>query len=708
MMSAALPRDESKRLMRLRQLEVLDTAAEPLFDSLTRTASLVCDAPIALISLIDAGRQWFKSNVGLEGYSETPRDIAFCAHAILQAGVMEVPDAAIDERFAQNPLVTGQPGIRFYAGAPITLSDGLRIGTLCVIDRRARQLDNRQRQALAALADGVANALEQRLVALDRTAAHQRQVEIEQLAAEDRMRLSGIIEATRAGTWEWDVRTGDLRLNEYWAELIGFPLEELQPTTLETWQLHADPADWSRIVAELKAHLEGRTSILDCELRMIHRDGRPVWVNCRGRIISRSSDGSPLLVCGVIVDNSVRKEAEERLRDSEAFLDRTGWLAGVGGWEVDLETREFTFSDQTCRIHEVAPGYRPGMDEALSYYPPEARLKIEAAVRKAAIHGNDWDLDLPFVTAKGRHIWVRVMGTVEYVDGKPRWLIGAFQETTIRRQAMQALELSEGRFRKLFEHSLGLICTHDLAGNIISINPAAAHALDYSVADVMGRPFKEFVPPSQHEKFDRYLRRILANRTDSGIVQMIARDGSIHTWQYRNIVDDEGDEPYVIGYSQDITERLGYESRLRELSVRDPLTGCFNRRFLDEIETGPDAQSLLGCIAIDLDRFKLINDTYGHQRGDEVLKGMGLFLNRHIREGDAVVRTGGDEFLILLRNAGKSATCRVVEALEAARNEAPIAFTLGHAIRKPPMSLDEALAAADRCLYEVRRVARGE
>ncbi|MEO7934849.1 MAG: diguanylate cyclase, partial [Dokdonella sp.] len=344
--------------------------------------------------------------------------------------------------------------------------------------------------------------------------------------------------------------------------------------------------------------------------------------------------------------------------------------------------------------------------QALAFYPPEARLRVEAAVRKTALDGDDCDLDLPFVTAKGRSIWVRVMGTIEYLDGKPRWLIGALQETTIRRQALLALEVSERRFRKLFQHSVGLIFTHDLEGHVLSINPAAARSLGYSVAEVMGRNWTDFIPVSQHALFAHYLRRILAEGTDSGMVQMIARDGSVRTWQYQNILDDEGDEAHVIVHSQDVSERLGHEKQLRELSIRDPLTGCFNRRYLDELEAGMSDHDIWTCIAIDLDRFKQVNDTHGHQRGDEVLVEVGAFLNRHVRECDVVVRSGGDEFLILLKDAHDSIAQEIVETIEAAREEAPISFTMGYAIRQPSMSLDDALAAADKHLYEQRRVAR--
>ncbi len=148
MQSAPLPDNEPQRLAALRALDVLDTGPEAEFDALVRTASLVCGVPISLISLIDAERQWFKANIGLPGALETPRDVAFCAHAILGDALFEVPDALVDARFADNPLVSGNPDIRFYAGAPVILSNGHHVGTLCVIDRQARRLNDMQREVL--------------------------------------------------------------------------------------------------------------------------------------------------------------------------------------------------------------------------------------------------------------------------------------------------------------------------------------------------------------------------------------------------------------------------------------------------------------------------------------------------------------------------------------------------------------------------------
>jgi diguanylate cyclase len=130
MPAAPLPPDEASRLSALHGLGVLDTPPEPELEALVKAAALVCGVPISLVSLVDMNRQWFKANVGLP-VSETPREVAFCSHAILGRGLFEVPDASSDPRFVNNPLVTGAPDIRFYAGAPLRMSNGAQVGTLC-------------------------------------------------------------------------------------------------------------------------------------------------------------------------------------------------------------------------------------------------------------------------------------------------------------------------------------------------------------------------------------------------------------------------------------------------------------------------------------------------------------------------------------------------------------------------------------------------
>ncbi len=169
-MSVPIPKNEVKRLKVLWQYDVLDTVPEEVFDDLTDLAADICEAPIALISLVDEDRQWFKSKVGVS-LRETARDISFCAHAIMNQGILIVPDATKDPRFKNNPMVLGPHRIRFYAGAPLITPDGYALGTLCVLDRKPRQLRPEQKQALLVLAHHVVSQLELRRHARELVAA---------------------------------------------------------------------------------------------------------------------------------------------------------------------------------------------------------------------------------------------------------------------------------------------------------------------------------------------------------------------------------------------------------------------------------------------------------------------------------------------------------------------------------------------------------
>ena len=161
MLAAPIPDNDKERLAALRELLILDTPPEERFDKIVQFAAQEFDMPIALLSVIDENRQWFKASVGLD-VCETGRDISFCGHAILQPDIFVIPDARADERFADNPIVTGEPYVIFYAGAPLQLASGFTVGTLCLIDHKPRELDATELAILTTLRDLLLEEMETR------------------------------------------------------------------------------------------------------------------------------------------------------------------------------------------------------------------------------------------------------------------------------------------------------------------------------------------------------------------------------------------------------------------------------------------------------------------------------------------------------------------------------------------------------------------
>lgn len=196
MIAAPLPPDEKERLQALYETGLLDTEAEENFDELVQLAAAICGVPMTLVTLVDANRQWFKAKLGFEG-TETPRELAFCAHAILQNGLFVVPNATEDERFFDNPFVLNEPFVRFYAGMPLATSGGHNLGTLCVIDSRPRTLTSEQEEALRVLGRQVATQIElhRRTRQLEKEIQEKLRYQQELLAANDRLQELAVTDA---------------------------------------------------------------------------------------------------------------------------------------------------------------------------------------------------------------------------------------------------------------------------------------------------------------------------------------------------------------------------------------------------------------------------------------------------------------------------------------------------------------------------------
>ena len=308
-----LPSNEQARLKALYSYEVLDTGSEPTFDGIARLAAQLCGTPIALISLVDEGRQWFKSCSGLEA-RQTGRDVAFCTHAILQPGVFVIPDALADPRFATNPLVTGEPHIRFYAGAPLINPDGLALGTVCVIDRLPRQLTPEQGRTLETLAEQVVAQLELRRLNRSQTRL------IDELC-ESNERFEVILRATNDVVWDWDLASNRVTWNERITDVLGYALKDVGPTG-DWWYGAIHPEDRERVVRDIKRAIDGSGELWFDEYRFRRANGTYARVMDRGSIL-RDTAGRPVRMIGALADMSEREEMRTRL----ALADR---MASVG------------------------------------------------------------------------------------------------------------------------------------------------------------------------------------------------------------------------------------------------------------------------------------------------------------------------------------------------------------------------------------------
>ena len=298
--------DEADRLAALKRYGVLDTTPEAAFDDLANLAARLCEAPMAAVSLVDAERQWFKAEVGL-GVSDTPRPTSFCAHAMVSDRPTVVTDACLDARFADNPLVTGAPNIRFYAGYPLKTPEGVPLGALCVLDRRARPEGLTELQALAmqTLADQVMTQLELRRALLDRD------------RSEKTARLA--IEASAyVGAWDWDIATDSVVADERFARMYGVdPVAAREGAPIAVFRASVHPDDLVRRDADIQRALDGE-GLFVSEYRLVV-DGRVRWMLARGRV-EYDRSGAAVRLPGVAVDITERKQTETDLAETARAL----------------------------------------------------------------------------------------------------------------------------------------------------------------------------------------------------------------------------------------------------------------------------------------------------------------------------------------------------------------------------------------------------
>ena len=374
MYSVNLP-DEVARIEALNRYEILDTPAEPQFDRITALARDICEAPIALISLVDSERLWFKSKVGLD-VSELPRDTAFCAHAILKPGLFIAPDTATDERFSDNPLVSGSPNIRTYMGAPLVTKEGYRVGTLCVLYSQVTTIREEWKERLNALVAIVIDQLEARV-------AHS-------VAEEGEARFRDIAEASGEWIWESDenhrftyISKGKLRSEFDSSQLIGLTRWEFPGVEINTAQYDAH-----------EAVLEQHQPFRNFEYYFIGERGKRQHRRASGKPVF-SKDGNFRGYRGTTTDITERVEIFETLENTKNVLEksnadyrRTLMLLPDAAYITVGGTIVFS-NNAANRIFGASDGLDLcGMDSLGLFHPEDRSIVLEN--RKAVLQRNEY------------------------------------------------------------------------------------------------------------------------------------------------------------------------------------------------------------------------------------------------------------------------------------------------------------------------------
>ncbi|WP_458096393.1 PAS domain S-box protein [Roseomonas sp. WA12] len=488
---------EADRLAALHRTGILDTPPEQGFDDLVRLAADLLGVPMAAIHLVAEDRQWGKAEIGL-GVRDIPRDIAFCPQAMLEPEGLVIPDAAEDSRFSANPLVTGAPGIRFYAGMPLE-AEGLPIGALCIIDTNPHEggLDERQRFVLRTLASQVSSqiALRRTLAERDRALA-----ELARSAALQRQTLDSVTDYAIVSTDLVGRVTG---WNTGAERVLGWTEAEMLGQTAERFFTPEDRAE-GRIGHEMRRALE--TGRGNDERWHLHKDGHRFWAN--GAMMPlRNEDGDAVGFVKVLRDRTEQHRSAEALAEAHDSLRRAQEAGRVGLFSVRIEDGILHATPEFSRLYGLEPSdTRPAEEFERLVVPEDASLVSRAVTRRSGEALTDVRYRIRRADT-GELRWIARRAEFEYDDqGRPVRFVGVARDVTEERAAEDTLQRSEAHWRGLFERlQEGLIIgelVRDPTGRVtdwryLDVNPAWGALVGFPPEQAIGQTLRTMLPSVQ-------------------------------------------------------------------------------------------------------------------------------------------------------------------------------------------------------------------
>ena len=715
--------DDQRRVAALHSLGILDTPQEERFERLTRLASTLFGAPIALVSLVDQDRQWFKSSVGLD-VRETPRSVAFCSHAVELGDMLVVPDTMCDVRFAANPLVTGAPDIRFYAGQPVYSHSGAAVGTLCVIDRVPRDFNANQRQCLRDLAALVEDELNKGALVRARDAAElalrQLNEDLERRVEERTELLNAILATVDVGVVAC-AAGGELTMfNRAARDFHGLPPEAIDPGL---WAQHYDLFEADGLTRMQRERIPlfralGGEIVADAAMVIAPRGRRHRVLLASGRPLV-GKNGEPLGAVVAMKDITELAESREQLAQKEQRLRAvTENLPAMIGL-IDRDLRFAFLNSQATRFYGRSPEELIGKPIRAAHTASEyAAIEVHVA---AAMAGKRVTFENDHLVHGRRHYfhasYIPVLGDDGAVDG---FYAMAFDITARRISEMRQRE-SEERLRTITDNLPVLIAHVDRDLKYTFANALYQQWYGVAPAQMVGRTVREVFGAAFYDARIDHLKRCFDGNTVQLDVDVMhsGQTRTLHSVYIPHLRDGVVAGAYVL--TSDVSAARLYEQQLKTLALADALTGLANRRsyellFDGAIKRAHRSGERLALMYLDIDKFKQINDTLGHAGGDEVLKEFAHRLSDAVRKTDAVCRLAGDEFTIVLEGVRTLEQCETIghTILEAIR----VPFVIGEQQWNVTTSIGIAWSAggemgarrladsADAALYQAKAAGR--
>ena len=560
MPQAPLPDNELARLQSLRALQILDSAPEEEFDALVKTAAIICEAPICAISLVDSDRQWFKAVTGMPGVTQTPRSAAFCGYTIRADGLLEVPDALADPRFADNELVLGEPNIRFYAGMPLKLGDGSNVGALCVIDTRPRVLSEQQKEALRYLSIAVIKAMENRMAARSLIREHALSIQYMEMVP----MMSHSINA------QGRIVFANLR----WLESLGYTRDEVTGRLITDFYSEESQ---QRARNEVLPQLFKTGRIDNIPYQMVCKSGKLIDVLITA-VLLKDQFGNVNSIS--LIENITDRLEAQREERSLFEAVQSQFIVSIHNLDGDFVEVNDTF----CAISGYTRDELLGKNEAMlrsgkhpDWFFEEIMEKIKAGLSTRC--------DISYRSRSGQLYWGDCVIAPLYNSNRKidRYIILSIdvtdwleQNETIQKNAERMLLATNSGGIGVWEYDLvsnevswegwmfrlyGLENVTTLGAYELWDDPASQTQEEIAVTYDL---WVSFIHPEDRTKFEHALQAAIQGRTNFNIeYRIVWRDGSVHHLRSTAVVDHDnaGNSIRMVGANWDVTQ-------LRELSGR--------------------------------------------------------------------------------------------------------------------------------------------